>query len=108
MNDSKINESIWKGYLKKYDTEYQIKADETGIKRIICKTGTIQPYSIIKQELCYENEFISGRALGSFKRKLLPQCTITQEGDSDIVVKFPESMLTQMVPILQICKKRQL
>jgi hypothetical protein len=105
-SDKKISDTEWNTHLKKYKTKYRVRPDEIGIYNIICRVGQIQTYSIRNGELCFTGEYKSGKGVANIKRAIPKYCTITQEGDTDIVVKFPEEKLTSVEEIFKPRKKR--
>ena len=108
LHDREIPEGIWNNYLKKYNNNYKVRSDEINIWQIQCKYGTIQLYSILKKELCFVGDYKSGKGVNILKRKLPAFCTVTQEGDCDIVVKFPESEIHNVVDLFYIRKKKKI
>ena len=105
--DRDIPDHIWNKYLNKYAKKYKTKDDQTGMKTILTKYGTIQPYSILQDLLCLETEHGSTRSKTGFKHKIPDFCTITQEGDSELVIKFPEERLEELEVPFGIRKKKR-
>lgn len=108
MNDINVIDSVWNNYLKKYNDNYKVQPDEINIWQIQCTYGTIQLYNLSKKELCFVGEYKSARGINFLKRTIPSFCTITQEGVCDIVIKFPESKIHELVDIFKIRKKRKL
>ena len=108
LHDREIPEGVWNNYLKKYNDKYKVRPDEINIWQIQCKYGTIQLYSILKKELCFVGDYKSAKGINLLKGKLPAFCSVTQEGDWDIVVKFPESEIHNVIDLFLIRKKRQI
>ncbi|KYK20868.1 hypothetical protein AYK25_04320 [Thermoplasmatales archaeon SM1-50] len=70
MLDRDINGSTWQQHMKQYGTIYQLIRDEIGIWGIRCKNGTIQPYSIVKNQLVVILDFQTARQLTFFLKRL--------------------------------------
>ena len=98
-NERDMPDRTWNTYMKKYGNRYRIAKDEIGIWHIRCKFGTIQLYSLLKHQVCFVGDFHSKTHKTFFKKKLDFKHEITQEGDTDIVIMFNESLLD----ILPIC-----
>lgn len=94
--------------MKKYNDRYKVRSDAINIWQILCKYGTIQTYSISKQELCFVGSYKSAKGINLLKQRMPSYCTVTQQGDYDVVVKFPESKLHNLIDVFQIRKKRKL
>jgi len=108
LHDREIPENIWNDYLKKYNDKYKVRHDEINIWQVQCVYGTIQLYSILKKELCFVGEYKSAKGINLLERKLPSFCNVTQKGDRDIVVKFPESNIHDVIDLFHIRKKRQI
>ena len=93
-SDRDIPISVWNRYMKKFGDRYRIFRDEIGEWGIRCKFGKIQLYSMLKKQLCFIGQFRSVRHKGGLLRKLNENtdltAKITQEGDTEVVIMFPE------------------
>lgn len=107
-HDCKIPVNIWNDYLKKYNDRYKVRPDEINIWQIQCIYGTIQLSNLLKKDLCFVGEYKSARGVNFLVKKLPSFCTVAQIGDCDIVVKFPESRIHDVVDLFYIRKKRQI
>jgi len=108
FHDREIFDNLWNAYLKKYGGRYKVRPNEVNIWQILCVYGTVQPYSILRRELCFVGEFKSARGINLLVKKLPSFCTIVQIGDCDIVVKFSESRIHDIIDLFHVRKKRQI
>ena len=112
--DADVPLNIWNGYLKKYNDKYQTVFDELGTCqiRLLKGLGFIQPYSIIHKRLVAVMSFRSVRHKSGFKSKMvktrLHGLEITQEGDTDICVSFPESIINKAVGLFLIRRRKHI
>lgn len=103
-----IPNSIWNTYLKKYEKEYRVKKDENDIYQILCRYGNIQLYSMFEKKLCAALGFRTSRHLTGFLTKIKGlDYTISQRGDSDIVIVFNEKDLSKFTKACIIRMKRK-
>ena len=101
-----ISQRGWNTYLKKYAKTYKVILKEDRHNAIFCKEGDISRYS--NTELVFYGEFNTERRKNS-RIKMLPAfCSITQEGDTELCIKFPEEKLQDTEKVFKIRKKKQL
>ena len=102
--DRDIPGSVWNRYTKKYGNKYRISRDEIGEWGIRCKFGRIMIYSMLKKQLCFYGDFRSVRHKNAFIKKINGNDAftgkITQEGDVEIVIMFPEEEIDSLAPSL--------
>lgn len=103
---TKAQDRLFNNMLKAVSYKYRVVKGEDKIYEIPCKDGDIEPYSFT--DLCYYQECGTVRAKNAFKKKLPRYCSITQEGDTEIVVRFPVSELDHFADIVGAKKKRVL
>ena len=108
QHDRDIPVGIWKRYMKCYGGRYRLVKDENHIWHIKCKYGTIQLYSLTKQQLCFTAEFRSKRHKTWFKRTLSKNGTIAQESETGIVYVFQEKFLDSTAPKCLAYRKKNL
>lgn len=93
-SDRDILINVWNRYMKKFGDRYRIFRDETGEWSIRCKFGRIMLDSMVKKQLCFYGSFRSSKHKTWFLKKLNENETyagkITQEGDAEVVIMFPE------------------
>ena len=106
--DRDLSDRTWNTYCKKFGNKYIIDHDEINIAVLRCTFGNIQPYSIIKKQLCFVGDFRSVRHKNAFKKKCTFKHKITQEGDTDIVIMFSEGILDSTAQKLKIHRKKNL
>lgn len=110
MDDRDISDSEWNKYLLKFRDKYFVKKDDGGIYQIECLPNklknNIQLYSIKNRELCYVggDGFKTTQGKNSIFKKMPSYCTVTQEGDIDFVIKFPEDKLSELEDLFKIKK----
>ena len=105
-DDRDVSKRIWNRYMKKFGDKYRLLKDENNIWHLKCKYGTIQLYSLTKQQLCFTAEFRSKRHKTCFKKTLSKNGTIAQETDLGMVYVFHEKFLDFKAPkCLAYCKK---
>lgn len=119
--DVPLSEDEFKKYLLKYGDRYKVKKKwffykgdwhSDHIRCIICKNGSIQPFSLSMPILLFTWEYDTRQKSTYFKKRLPEYCMITQDGASEGVVIFPESKLNddaeRLEQVFGIRKKRQL
>lgn len=108
LHDRELSDTVWNNYLKKYGGKYKVRRDGVNVWHIQCAYGNIQLFSLLKKEFCFVGEFKSARGINLLVKKLPSFCTITQIGDCDIVIKFSESRIHDIIDLFHIRKKRQI
>lgn len=108
LHNGEILDYFWNNYLKKYSDKYKVRPNEINIWQVQCVYGTVQLFSLLKKEFCFVGEFKSAKGVNLSVKKLPSFCTITQIGDCDIVIKFPESKIHDVVDLFHIRRKRQI
>jgi len=110
--DKDVPPSLWNPYLKKYSKKYQTFIDEDGITKIKCKFGKIDTYSLKKGYLSFCGVFYSKNKKSFFLRKCLNLIgvffEITQESDTEVVIKFLETDLEKFEDLFLIKKRKKL
>lgn len=85
--------------MKEFSNRYIVKKGEDGIYEIITRNGDIEYYS--DTEYCCYSSFLTRRGINSLKRKLPDYCTITQEGDTEIIFKFNKIYIDEICRIVK-------
>lgn len=93
-------------YVRQFEDRYKVRRGEDGIQEIVCAHGDIEPYSTT--ELCCFQAFKSQRGINNLKRRLPAYCTATQEGNEDLVFKFPNAHLDEIAEMVEARKRRHL
>ena len=106
--DRDAPDRLWNLYMKNYGDRYRLIKDEIGIWHLRCKYGSVQLSSLVSHLLCYAGEFRSVRHKNAFKKKCSFKHTITQEGDTDIVIMFNEDMLDSAAQALRLYRKKKI
>jgi len=107
-HDRDVPDSVWNRYVKKYGDKYRLVKDEINIWHIKSKFGIVQLYSLLNHQLCFVGDFRSTRHKNAFKKKYSFKHTITQEGDTDVVIVFDEDLLDSAAQALLLYKKKMI
>lgn len=98
---------------EQYRRVYRVSRGEDGIYGIACRRGDIEPYSLNEEGtavdmLCCCLEFRSKQAKTYGAKKIPSYCTVTQEGDRDLVFSFPLERLNEVATIVGAYRRQQL
>jgi hypothetical protein len=99
-------DKLFNTILKAVSNKYHVKRGEDKVYVIPCRLGDIAPYSFT--ELCCYQEFRSSKEKSFFKKKLPVSCTVTQEGDEELIFKFFMEHLDQITALVGAKKRRVL
>lgn len=101
-------DSTWNNYLNQYRNLYKIKVCDDQVRAIICKHGEIKPYSLLKRELFFCGNFHSKRKKTAIKKLKPSYCVVLQDGEEELMLKFPENKLPELVNLINIRKRRMI
>lgn len=101
MEERDIPDSVWNRYMKeKFSDKYIVKRDENGIWQIAgwktSNTVEIQLYSYNKHLLTALFDYKTSKGITLLKKKLPDYCHISQEGNCDCNIVFPEDKLDEL------------
>lgn len=106
--DKDIKGTEWARYLKKYASRYRAFNAEDNIWKLKCKYGHVEPNSLENQKLCFYGDSLSSKRKTYFCSRLPEYAEITQDGETEGVIVFPEKKLDSMAVTLNLYRKRKI